>query len=148
MRILVLPILILLATFAVACGDDDDTAQVVIATATPAAGDSTTTGSTGAEATGATTGADSTGSEATGSDNGRLDQEMLQGEWCAQQEGIAIGTTYSFEGDSYQFGVGDTLVPGSDVATFLSSIEVKSLEADSFVVSQPGQETTFTRGGC
>ena len=77
-----------------------------------------------------------------------VNAEYLEGEWCSTQETDTTGTTYVFEGNTFEYGRSGSLSPGGNIPTFLIGIKVVSVEANEFIATEFGREIVFTRGAC
>ena len=126
-----LAVFVLILLFTAACGGDGDS-------------DDNTTDN----AAGSTPAAQTESNEESDSEELELDEDYLQGEWCSRHEGDQEGTTYIFDGNSFEYGRGDSLGSGGNIPTFLIGMRVVSVEQDQFVFTEFGREVTFTRGSC
>lgn len=125
-----LAILVFMLVFATACGGDGDDEDADVDAGEP------------------TSAVESTDAEESDSDEQELTASYLEGEWCARVPGDTAGTTYVFDGDSYEYGRGGNLGSGSNIQTFLIGVRLVSMDDDEFVSTQLGRETTYTRGPC
>lgn len=81
----------------------------------------------------------------------RLTVDYLEGEWCGMQpsQPAESGTRWIFADDgSYVMGKGSSLADGAGIETVLQSVDIVSVDADAFVISQVGTQVLFTRGPC
>lgn len=77
-----------------------------------------------------------------------VNADYLQGEWCSVREGETEGTTYIFDGNSFEYGRDGRLASGGNIPTFLIGVRVTSVAEDEFTARVFGRDVVYTRGAC